>query len=74
MYPVFPNLRKLVLKECGVTDIGPIRGLALLEEINLENTPVADLSPLLSLLNLKTAALGGDMRAQAEQQLPGAQF
>ncbi len=70
----FPSLRKLVLKQCGITDIGAVRSLSLLEEINLEDTPVQDLSPLLSLKNLKTAALSGDMRAQAERQLSGAQF
>lgn len=70
----FPNLRKLVFKECGVNDIAPVSGLVLLEDINLEDTPVSDLSPLLSLRSLKTAAFSKDMRAQAEQQLSGAQF
>ena len=70
----FPNLRKLVLKECGVQDISPVSGLTLLEDINLEDTPVSDLSPLLSLHNLKTAAFSKDMRAQVEKQLAGAQF
>lgn len=70
----FSHLRRLELKNCGLTDISPLAGLGEVTDLGLEMNPIEDLSPLLKMPALTYVSLSEGMRAQAEEQLKDANF
>jgi Leucine-rich repeat (LRR) protein len=60
------SLRDLHLNGVGLPDLSGIEKFSKLEKLNLENTEINDLSPLLTLPNLKWLQVSGDMREAAE--------
>ncbi len=70
----FPHLRRLELKNCGLTDITPLASLEEVTDLGLEMNPIGDLSPLLEMPALTYVSLSQEIRPQAEEQLKGSLF
>ena len=47
------RLENLSLTNCGITDVTPLKSLENLVELNLEQNPIADLSPVEGLPRLE---------------------
>lgn len=58
----FDSVRSLSLKDLNMVSLKGMERFLRLEQLNLSNTAVKDLSPLLSLPNLKTVIVDGSMK------------
>lgn len=70
----FTDLERLVLLNCRIRDISPLKQLKHLTYADLKQNPIEDLTPLLELPYLGTVKLSEELRPLAEAQLAGARF